>query len=255
MDSQAISRWFLQLPSRTWDETFPSPACSAIVAVGMVTGIGFGRFPASPHVATLIRPIKDLFLLAHARGVRRFLLVQRAGLTQTRHAAGVPTPYLQEKEGGAIIGELQELPFADTFAVIHRPSVGNAIATDVEAWLRVNPDLQTIVMVGNCTDLWMYQMGTYLWLRASALQLPRYQVVVPADMARTGDLSRDAALQCLGGAHPNELFHQIFLYYLSKNNVEVICALEEFPRASGRQCDDHSPNRIASDRAGGKLYG
>jgi len=191
-------------------------------------------------VAALIRPVTELFRLAHARGVRRFLLVQDVGTTRTREGRVVPTPYLQETEEGATIGELRELPFANTFTLIRKTSRDQAIGTDIEAWLRVNPDLQTVVIVGNCTDLWMYQMATYLWLRACALKLPRYQVVVPADMVRTGDLSQEAARQRYALAHPDDLFHQAFLYYLSQNNVEVLRALEESPGAAAHQPDGHS---------------
>ena len=53
-------------------------------------------------------------------------------------------------------------------------------------WLEAHPEVDTFIVVGDCTDLCTYQLAMHLRLDANASQLPR-RVIVPANCVQTYD--------------------------------------------------------------------
>jgi hypothetical protein len=82
--------------------------------------------------------------------------------------------------------------------------------------------VQTAIVVGNCTDLCVYQLAMHLRLRHNARNLPEMTVIVPANAVDTYDLPVAAAAALGVMPHPADFFHQVFLYHMALNGIQVV---------------------------------
>jgi nicotinamidase-related amidase len=99
--------------------------------------------------------------------------------------------------------------------VIEKNSLNPAIGTIFDAWLAEHDHLRTAIIVGNCTDLCVYQLAMHVRLRANALNLDGQQVIVPADCVTTFDTP----------THPADFFHPVFLYHMASNGIRIVRSL------------------------------
>jgi nicotinamidase-related amidase len=119
------------------------------------------------------------------------------------------------------VPELQSLLFSNEFTVLTKNSINSAIGTDLEDWLETHPEVNTFIVVGDCTDLCTYQLAMHLRLRANALGLDQ-RVVLPADCVDTYDLPVETAKELGILPHDGDLLHAVFLYSMALNGVEVV---------------------------------
>jgi nicotinamidase-related amidase len=180
---------------------------------------------SSPRVGGLIPAIGDLLTRAHAAGVRDLVL------TQDSHPAD--SPEFREFGPHCITGtreaettpELLALPFAHEFTVIPKRSLSSAESTEFTAWLQARPHLRRVIVVGDCTDLCIYQAAMHLRLRANAAGDQSFEVVVPADCVETYDLPVETAARLGAMPHDGDLMHRLFLYHMALNGIQVVRCL------------------------------
>jgi nicotinamidase-related amidase len=108
--------------------------------------------------------------------------------------------------------------------VFEKNSISSGQKTGLNAWIADHPEVDTYIVVGDCTDLCVYQLAMQLRLEANAYQLRR-RVIVPAECVETYDRSLEAARQEGGFAHPGDLMHAVFLYHMALNGIEVVQAV------------------------------
>jgi nicotinamidase-related amidase len=217
-----ITDWVEQLPSRALAEVVTDPARVGIFSTDMVVGFCDRGNLASARVDALTEPVVDLFQRAHALGVRHFLLTQDTHHPQTPEFDAWPIHCVRGTEEAETIPELSALPFANRFIVIEKNSLHPALETEFDPWLDAHPELQTAIVVGNCTDLCVYQLAMHLRLRHNARNIPEMTVIVPANAVDTYDLPVDTA-EALGVMpHPTDFFHQVFLYHMALNGIQVV---------------------------------
>jgi hypothetical protein len=65
----------------------------------------------------------------------------------------------------------------------------------------------------------------HLRLRANALNLTAVRVIVPAEAVDTYDIPEQDPPPSGAKIHSGDFFHQVFLYHLALNGVEVVRAL------------------------------
>ena len=99
------------------------------------------------------------------------------------------------------------------------------MGTGFDAWLDANGDVETAIVVGDCTDLCVYQLAMHLRVRANALNRTPFEVVVPVNAVDTYVLPAEQAAAVGAFAHPGEFFHQVFLYHMALNGIRVVQAL------------------------------
>jgi nicotinamidase-related amidase len=177
---------------------------------------------ASARVGALAEPVRRLFRLAHAHGVRRFVLTQDTHDPHTPEFAAWPPHCIRGTEEAETIPELAELPFAGDFVIFEKNSLTPHDGTGFDAWLDANADLTTAIVAGDCTDLCVHQLAMHLRLRANALNRTPYEVIVPADVVDTYDLPAERAAEIGAFAHPGDFFHQVFLYHMALNGVRIV---------------------------------
>ena len=80
-------------------------------------------------------------------------------------------------------------------------------------------------MVGDCTDLCTYNLAMYLRMRANAYNITGVEVIVPANAVDTYDLPPELARAIGAFAHPGDFFHQVFLYHMALNGIQIVSEL------------------------------
>lgn len=220
-----LATWIDQLEPRPLRDLTTGSATVAIFSADMIVGFCNHGNLASDRVGALAQPVADLFQRAHDQGVRHVVLLQDTHDPNTPEFDAYPPHCIRGTDEAETIAELQHLPFADSYTIIEKNSLNPAIVTGFDAWLDDHPALKTAIVVGNCTDLCTYQLAMHLRMRANAMNLTGYRVIVPADCVDTYDLSPEAASETGAMAHPADFFHQVFLYHLALNGIEVVASL------------------------------
>ena len=124
-----------------------------------------------------------------------------------------------------MVPELASLHFSDSFTVMHKNSISSSIHTALDAWLNAHQqNIDTFVVVGDCTDLCTYQLAMHLRLRANAHGYAQ-RVIVPADCVQTYDMPVDTAAELGIMPHDGDLMHAMFLYQMALNGIEVVSSL------------------------------
>jgi nicotinamidase-related amidase len=217
-----ITNWYERLQPRPLAEVITDPASTAIFSTDMIIGFCERGNLASARVGALKEPVVDLFQRAHALGVREFVLAQDTHHAETPEFEAWPVHCVRGSDEAATIPALRALPFADLLTVIEKNSLHPALETEFDPWLDAHPDLRTAIVVGNCTDLCVYQLAMHLRARHNARNVPGVSVIVPANAVDTYDLPVETATAIGAFPHPGDFFHQVFLYHMALNGIQVV---------------------------------
>jgi nicotinamidase-related amidase len=220
-----VTSWYDRLQPRSLSEVIADPASVAIFSSDMVIGFCNRGNLASERVGALAEPVADLFQRAHALGLRHFVLNQDTHHPQTPEFEAWPVHCVRGTEEAETIPELKALPFADLFTVIEKNSLHPGLETAFDSWLDGHPALRTAIVVGNCTDLCVYQLAMHLRVRHNARNVPGVSVILPANAVDTYDLPVATAAAIGAFPHPGDFFHQVFLYHMALNGIQVVRAL------------------------------
>jgi nicotinamidase-related amidase len=198
---------------------------AAILAVDVAVGFCSEGALSSVRVGGIVRPVARLFERAHGLGVRDFVLPQDTHSPDAVEFGSYPPHCVRGSEEAMTVPELRNLDFSDLFVVMEKDSISSDINTGLDEWLASHPEVTTYVVVGDCTDLCVYQLAMHLRLRANALKHSDVRVVVPIDGVNTYDTPVDEA-QAIGAMpHDGDLLHLVFLYSMALNGVEVVSSV------------------------------
>ena len=196
----------------------------AIVAVDVVNGFCVEGPLASARVGAIVPPIRRLLETAHASGVRH-VAVLRDSHTPDAPEFGQFGPHcLSGTAESQLVRELAELPFASDFKDIPKNATSAwAGAETLREWVGrcEHEGVRTFIVVGDCTDLCVYQTAMPLKLSANARNKV-IEVVVPADCVDTYDLPVATARSIGAKPHDADLLHAVFLYHLALNGIRVV---------------------------------
>ncbi|MCC6446324.1 MAG: cysteine hydrolase [Armatimonadetes bacterium] len=219
-----LASWHAGLPCIAMREIVAesgAPDRVAVMSVDMIRGFCCEGPLASPRVGGIILPIVRLFQRAHDAGVSDFVLTQDCHPPDAPEFAQFPPHCMEGTPEAETVSELLALPFASRFVTLTKRSISSAVTTGLDGWLDARPGLKTLVAVGNCTDLCLYQLAMHLRLRANALGTGQ-QVITPVDCVETYDMPVETARTVGALPHPGDFFHLAFLYHLALNGVRVV---------------------------------
>ena len=217
-----LAGWQADLkPIRLGDLVAGEPARAAVMCVDLVVGFCYEGPLASSRVARIVPPIVTLFEKAQAAGVGHFVLPQDSHPPDAIEFNAYAPHCVAGMHEAETVPELLALPFAEQFTLIPKNSIDSAIGTSLEAWLEAHPEVHTFIVVGDCTDLCVYQLAMHLRLRANALGLQQ-RVVLPANCVETYDLPVERAKELGTLPHNGDMLHAVFLYSMALNGVEVV---------------------------------
>jgi nicotinamidase-related amidase len=220
-----IRSWVDELKPLPLAEVVSDPATTAVFSTDMTVGFCDKGALASPRVDALTGPVVDLFERSYALGVRHFVLIQDTHDPATPEFEAWPMHCVRGTEEAEMIAELKELPFADLFTVVEKNSLHPGLETDFDRWVDAHPEIRTAIIVGDCTDLCVYQAAMLLRLLHNARNIAGVRVIVPANAVQTFDFPEVEARAAGVMPHPGDFFHQTFLYHMGLNGIEVVRAL------------------------------
>ncbi len=218
---ESLEDWYQSLPSVDMKEVLSNPAQAAILCVDLTQGFAYEGSLASPRVAAIVPPIVALFRRAHDLGVRHFLLPQDQHPEGAVEFSAFPPHSVAGTDEARTVPELLDQPFSDLFQIFPKNSINAFLATELGAWVTAHPEVDTYVVVGDCTDLCVYQLAMHLRLQANARGLDR-EVIVPANCVDTYHTSVELARELGGLPHDGDLMHRLFLQHMALNRVEVV---------------------------------
>ena len=222
----ALVEWERALSGLTWEELRGEAEQGhvALFSVDMVNGFCHAGALSSPRIKAIIPEVVAAFQGAYAVGVSDFVLAQDCHTPDSVEFADFP-PHCQVGTGEEEnIPELASLDFAHLYTTVPKNSLNAVYGTKLAAWLADHADLTTAVIVGDCTDLCVYQLAMYLKLDANAHNRP-LRVLVPANAVQTYDTSLEVAHELGILPHDGDVLHLIFLYHMRLNGIEIVSAI------------------------------
>ncbi|MEJ7901807.1 MAG: isochorismatase family cysteine hydrolase [Thermomicrobiales bacterium] len=219
-----VQQWLSTLRRSSLDAIAKDPVTTAIFSADMINGfLHFGPL-ASERVKALGPPVALLFQAAWDHGVRDFVLCQDTHQPTTPEFDAYPPHCLENSPESDTVPELADLPFADAFTIVEKNSLSPSIGTALDGWLDMNRQVTTAIVIGDCTDLCTYQLAMYLRMRANALNIDGYSVIVPMNAVDTFDIPHTDA-ESSSNAHPADFFHAVFLYHMAQNGIEIVTSI------------------------------
>lgn len=197
------------------------PEKTAIISLDVTNGFCHEGPLASPRVKGIIEPIVDLFRMCWDAGVRKILLSQDTHEPDAMEFGQYPPHCVRGTSESETVPEIKELPFFSELKIIEKNSIHSFLNTDLTGWMEANPQVDTFIVVGDCTDLCVYQAAVHLQVEANAHQRSR-RVIVPANAVDTFDMPVETALKVGAMPHDAELLHAVFLYHMALNGIEVV---------------------------------
>jgi nicotinamidase-related amidase len=195
-----------------------------MMSVDMIVGFCTEGPLSSPRVAGIVQPVASLFTRAFEAGVRNFLFFQDTHDEHAPQFESFGSHCVAGSRESEMVPELRGLPFSELFDVRPKNSLSSAIGTGLDDWLVAHRDVDRFIVVGDCTDLCVYQLAMHLRLTANAANLDR-MVIVPADCVDTYDMPLNRAADLGVMPHDAELMHRLFLYHLALNGIKVVASL------------------------------
>jgi nicotinamidase-related amidase len=217
-----LEEWYASLPSIVLQDIVgTTPEHVAVFSIDMINGFCKEGPLAGDRVGALIGPVAETFKAAYDLGVRNFVFTQDTHSPNTPEFGSYPPHCVAGTSESQTVSELAELPFASEIAVIEKNSLSSHLGTRLQSWLAERPQIDTFVVVGNCTDLCVYSAAMHLRLEANALNLQR-RVIVPAAASNTFDTPVSVARELGIKAHDGDLHHVLFLHHMASNGVEIV---------------------------------
>ncbi len=216
-----LEQWHGNLQPMSLVDLAREPQRVAVVSTDLINGFAYEGNLSSLRVAALVPRVTDLFRRAYACGVRNFLMIQECHSANAEEFKAYGPHGVCGTREAEMVPELASLPFADEFATVRKNSIHTITGTSGELWMELHPDINTFIVVGDCTDLCVYDLAMDLKLRANQLDLAR-RVIVPENCVQTYDLPADIANKIGALPHDGDFLHLVFLYMMALNKIEIV---------------------------------
>ena len=193
--------------------TLPSaPDRTAVVCVDLIEGFTRQGALASPRVEAIIPDVVNLIstLLEHGVPTSNIILVQDDHPADAKEFGAYPPHCVTGTPEAQAVRELRDLPQFPAFRHFRKNSIASHTSPEFQAWL-AQADVDTIIAVGDVTDLCLYTLALHLVTYGMSRQL-EWNVIVPETCAQTWDAPD----------HPGDLYHAMFLHQLARNGVRVV---------------------------------
>ena len=220
-----LEAWLKSLETKKLSEVIAQPEKAVIISLDITNGFCKAGPLSSPRVNALIQPIAALFEAAWAQGLRHIILSQDTHEPDALEFDAFPAHCVRGTVEAETVAEFMTLPFYDRTLVVEKNTISSSLGTDLDAWVDSHPEVDTFIVVGDCTDICVYQLALALRLQANELRLKR-RVIVPQNGVDTYDLPVETARQIGALPHDGDLLHHVFLYHLALNAVEVIAGFD-----------------------------
>ncbi len=193
----------------------------AVLVVDLLEGFCRIGPLASSRVKAIVEPIVRLLEASYRLGVRTFLFTCDSHPVDSPEFDAFPAHCIEGSPEAELVKELGDLPFSEQFKVFPKYSIDSFVKTGLWDYLRDEEGVNTFLVVGDCTDLCLYEAAMGLRCHANAYH-KKWEIIVPATMAATYDLPISVAQEMGALAHSGDILQLVFLHQMELNGITVV---------------------------------
>jgi nicotinamidase-related amidase len=216
-----LDEWFASLSTLSLQKEGWDAQKTALISTDLIRGFCEEGLLSSPRVAAIVEPAVALMQLLWEHGVRYFVLTQDNHPPDAEEFSEFGPHCVSGTREAETVAAIKQLPFFDSMTVILKNSIHSGTNSELPQWLEQHSLIDTFVVVGDCTDLCVYQLAMDLKLQANARQQKR-RVILPANCVDTYDMPVETAKNLGIMPHPGDLMHLLFLYHMALNGIDVV---------------------------------
>lgn len=220
-----LDGWYDSLPSASLRDELIGAAGGAenvaVMVVDLLVGFCSEGPLASPRVGALGPKAARFLGEAYQAGIREMALAMDAHPPDSPEFAAFPPHCIRGTREADPIRELTELPFFPQMAAIYKGSLSVGLEEELGRWAEARPHVRSWIIIGDCTDLCVYQTAMHFRLQANARGRD-VRVWVPADLVDTYDMPVETAREFGAMPHDADLMHRLFLYHMALNGISVV---------------------------------
>ena len=205
---EAIYEKLAHLPAVSLDSL--EPQRTVLFVVDMVEGFAVSGAMSSPRVGDLISPIAGMVRRCAGRGIPAVAFAD-THTADSLELASYPPHCLRGTAESRVCAEIAE---AGKLTLIEKNSTNGMAEPAFQQWMANNGDKDTYIVVGDCTDICVYQFAVAAKTWHNARNRP-LRVIVPLDLVDTYDAP----------GHDAALANACSLYSLMQNGIEVCRSL------------------------------
>ena len=204
------------------------PEHVALMCTDVINGFCTQGPLSSPRVNSIVQPICSLLSKATEQRVTRILQLCDTHSPDAAEFAQYAPHCIVDTEESQLVPELAGHPAAVSYRMVRKNSISAWFGTSLPGIVQSldAAEVTTIICVGDCTDICVYQLALPLKVRANAANRA-LRVIVPADCVQTFDLPVDVAVARDLTPHDGDLLHAVFLYHMRLNGVEVVSSISD----------------------------
>ena len=188
----------------------------AFVSVDMINGFCCEGALSSPRVGAMANDLARTFKRARDEfSFKNFILIQDNHKEEASEFDAFPPHAVAGTNEAETIDELKNLDFFNEMKVFYKNSISSAYCEGFNRYLADNPDVDTFVIFGDCTDLCVYNLALHIKLSANEKNIKR-EVIVVSDLVQTYDAPW----------HDGDFYHLVFLRHMQiAANIKVVKSL------------------------------
>jgi len=224
--SRPFIRWMLEWKDRLKPISLAEiidgePEKAGIICVDVIKGFCTVGPLSSPRVNSIVDPITRLFENAWEQGIRDVALPHDAHPEEAIEFNQYGPHCIPGTPEAEVVDEFKALPFFNRMTVIDKNSINAGLNEKFQNWLAERSHLHTWIVVGDCTDICVYQLALHLRVSANENQQAGVRVILPVNTVDTYDLPVSTAQELGIVPHAGDFLHLVFLYHMMLNGVEV----------------------------------
>lgn len=180
---------------------------TALVIVDMINGFAREGALKSPWVEALIPEIACLSRKCDGLGIPKVALSDHHTLASPEFE-DFPAHCIEGTNEGEIVDEIKEI---GGYTLIPKNSTNGFLEEGFQQWFRDNPQINTFIIAGDCTDICVPQFAITLkaWFN---MHNKNSRIIVPVNAVDTYDL----------GTHNRDLMNVMALYNMMTNGIDIV---------------------------------
>ena len=222
-----LQDWLARLPVVTLESLLGKCGAqeTALLSIDVVNGFCREGNLASPRVGRIVEPIVRLFKTAEQLGIDHYVLLQDCHPADSKEFSIYPEHCTEGSEEAKTVAELRDLPHSFKFRVFPKTTIDPSLEKEFVDWLAGHDTLRQFLVVGDCTDICVYELA--LFLKTRAVKRNRSSnIVVPANCVDTYDIAVEAVRGTRILPHPADVLHAVFLYHMQLNGIQIVAGIE-----------------------------
>lgn len=177
---------------------------TVLVIIDVINGFVKEGALYSPRNEALIKPIAELSKKCGEFGILKLAFADTHNKDCLEFEI-YPPHCIKGTEESAVVNEIKD------YILIEKNSTNGFLEDKFKQWLISNNQIDTFIVVGDCTDICISQFATTLKTYFNANNI-KSKIIVPEQLVNTFD----------GGLHYADLMHIMALFNMSNNGIELV---------------------------------